>query len=322
MKTFDFNKVSLDQILIFSDIIAGSNLLSKEHIETKYLTYAKNFNETVQFLNGIGLLGVRSQRFVVKSRYEIFLKENNISKNNPAVKEFLLNNLINRNNLYLKYVTDYLSQFTLVKEQFEFKATLSQRLKFSGLRNLLIELGLVYLNIDQKKYFISEDKHKLFSKHNNLLKLSHEKFLKIMEEKEILGKNAELRIIQFEKDRLSQYPSLIGKIEHIAVSDVKAGYDIKSYSVKNKKGEDAIPRYIEVKAVSQIDYKFFWSANELETAKNLKDNYYLYLLPALGKNKFDLDGLRMISSPYSNVYKKEVEWAKREELISCSLYTV
>jgi hypothetical protein len=322
MKTFDFNKVSLDHILIFSDIIAGSNLLSKEHIERKYLTYAKNFNETVQFLNGIGLLGVRSQRFVVNSRYEIFLKENNISKNNPAVKEFLLNNLINRNNLYLKYVTDYLSQFTLVKEQFEFKATLSQRLKFSGLRNLLIELGLVYLNIDQKKYFISEDKHKLFSKHKNLLKLSHEKFLKIMEEKEILGKNAELRIIQFEKDRLSQYPSLIGKIEHIAVSDVNAGYDIKSYSVKNKKDEDVIPRYIEVKAVSQIDYKFFWSANELETAKNLKDNYYLYLLPALGKNKFDLDGLRMISSPYSNVYKKEVEWAKREELISCSLYAV
>jgi hypothetical protein len=322
MKTFDFNKVSLDQILIFSDIVAGSKLLLKEHIERKYLTYAKNFDETVQFLNGMGLLGVRSKRFVVNSKYEIFLKENNISKNNPAVKEFLLNNLINRNNLYLKYVNDYLSQFTLVNEQFEFKATLSQRLKFSGLRNLLIELGLVYLNIDQKKYFISEDKQKLLSKHKNLLKLSHEKFLKIMEEKEILGKNAELRIIQFEKDRLSKYPSLTGKIDHIAVSDVKAGYDIKSYSVINKKSEDAIPRYIEVKAVSQIDYKFFWTANELETAKNLKGNYYLYLLPVLGKNKFDLDGLRMISAPYSNVYKKEVEWAKREELISCSLYMV
>jgi hypothetical protein len=319
MNPFNFNNISLDQLVVFSDIVSTSKLLTIENIKRKYLSHAKNFDETIHFLIGVGFISIRAERFSLNSKYKELLKGNNILKSNRTIKDYFLTSLVGRKNQYLNYTNNYLSLFKEMNKQFEFKPTLQQRLKFSGLRNLLMELDFICLDIKRNRYFISNDKHQLFINHQKRFKLSHKKFMKIMEDKETIGKLAELEIIQFEKKRLSSYPSLARKIEHVAISDVGAGYDILSYSITKDDIDKASLRYIEVKAVSQIDYKFFWTSNEIETAKDLKGEYYLYLIPVLGKSRFDLNGLRMIKAPYLNLYMKDDQWTKREELISCSL---
>jgi hypothetical protein len=148
--------------------------------------------------------------------------------------------------------------------------------------------------------------------------ISPSKFIKIRQAKEDIGKAAELKIIEYEKRRLSQYPHLAKKIEHIAEYDVKAGYDIKSYEIAHEDNK-YIPKYIEVKAVSIIDYEFYWSRNEIEKSEVCRQSYYLYLLPVKGKNEFYLEHLKIIKDPYLNVFNNSREWAKTVESLSFAM---
>ena len=76
---------------------------------------------------------------------------------------------------------------------------------------------------------------------------------------------------------MSQLPDLVKKIEHTALRDVSAGYDIKSFDGKLGEDENPIQRYIEVKAVSSQDYGFNWTRNEIEKSEYYNQDYYLYL---------------------------------------------
>ena len=126
-------------------------------------------------------------------------------------------------------------------------------------------------------------------------------------------------LFRSEKKRLSQFSRLAGRIEHTAIKNVAAGYDIKSFDGElNENGND-VQRYIEVKAVSLWDYGFNWTRNEIEKSKYYSKDYYLYLLPVMSTNKFDLESLKIIRDPYSNVYKNENEWIRTDELLAFSL---
>jgi len=63
---------------------------------------------------------------------------------------------------------------------------------------------------------------------------------------------------------------------------------------------------IEVKAVSKYSFKFYWSANELNNAKELGDRYYLYLLPM--ESKKDFKGLQIVKNPFKNVINNPTKW--------------
>ena len=103
------------------------------------------------------------------------------------------------------------------------------------------------------------------------------------------------------------------------MDNVAAGYDIKSFESKQDKNGLAIPRFIEVKAVASINYRFYWTRNEIEVAKQLRNRYYLYLVPISGKNGIDIQGLMKIKDPYLNVYKTSLKWIRTDELIAFSL---
>jgi len=87
------------------------------------------------------------------------------------------------------------------------------------------------------------------------------------------GEKAELCALQYEKNRIKNY-SLVERIRIISDIDVCAGYDIVSFDSDES---DDYDRFIEVKAVSNST-AFFWSINELNTAKLKGKQYYLYLI--------------------------------------------
>ena len=91
-------------------------------------------------------------------------------------------------------------------------------------------------------------------------------------------------------------------MRHVSRRDVGAGYDIESVTVLLRGEYEA--RYIEVKAVSSEDLNFFWSANEIEVAKELGTTYYLYLVPVSKRGKLDLAKLKTIQDPYTKIYQR------------------
>ena len=90
------------------------------------------------------------------------------------------------------------------------------------------------------------------------------------------------------------------KIVHISLEDTSAGYDIKSFTIEDDNSVNE--RFIEVKAISTIEKKFFMSRNEVNKSKLYRQHYYLYLLPVLDKYKFDLKNLLIIQDPSSVIF--------------------
>lgn len=306
---FKFEKISFKQIKVLSEIFAKSTLRETEFIKEKYLRMSSNFEETVEFLNMIGL--------IVKSRNGISQQPlyQSILKKEKETKKFLVDIFIVQKNPFTDYLMEFFSLFKLINQRYELKPNTAQRLKYSGLRNFLIDLGFLSYDSAHKKYVISDEYFLIYSELRKHYQLSLDKFLKIIQKQDKISKAAELEIIKYEKNRLSEFPHLVKKVEHISIKNVLAGYDIKSFTEKVGKSKNPFPRYIEVKAVSLRDCKFFWTRNEIDCAKLYGKNYYLYLVPVLSSNRFDLDNIVIIKNPYLYVYRKKDKWLRKVELI-------
>lgn len=106
-------------------------------------------------------------------------------------------------------------------------------------------------------------------------KKSLEQLKKQLEQQELQGEAAELFVMEYEKRRLFATDKE-ESIKRISVIDVAAGYDILSYESEASLEYD---RFIEVKSFSGNTH-FYWSENEIETAKLYEDKYYIYLIDA------------------------------------------
>ena len=198
------------------------------------------------------------------------------------------------------YIWEYLEKFSVFNDKYIFEPHISENLHFSNLRNLLIELELISYNSEGKFYEITEKYIPFFVDIIKEHSISPEKLKKIIEEQEKIGKCAELEVIEFEKSRLSSYKNLVSAIIHKSLEDSAAGYDIKSFTLSEE--SEIIERFIEVKAISSLEKKFYLTRNELEISKKQGLNYYLYLLPAIGKNRFDLANLEIIQDPSNKIF--------------------
>lgn len=161
----------------------------------------------------------------------------------------------------------------------ERKAYVIERYGFSVsaavFRNILIQYkvlkesgGELVLNPEYESVF-AEYKRKQGTKK------SLEQLKKQLEQQELQGEEAELFVVEYEKRRLSQSAKK-DSVKRISVIDVSAGYDILSYEDEASAEYD---RFIEVKSFSGNPH-FYWSENEIETAKLYEDRYYIYLIDA------------------------------------------
>ena len=316
-----FENISLKQICILMDILSSSKLLDVEYLKSKYLANALNFEETVIFLKSIGLIIKRKNVLRVQKRIEpLLIKMNKDSDKEKVIGDLINRNLVFKDNGYSYYVDKFLSLFSLENHAFAASLSTAERLQYSGLRNLLLETDFLIHDNKIGKYFISGEYFQRYKNHITSNITSLKKLLKRIEEQQRIGKQAEIAIVKFEKERLQSYPTLIDKIERISVIDVSAGYDIKSFTVVDGKTNKFMERYIEVKAVSPLGHRFYWTRNEIEKSKLHGENYFLYLVPVSAGEEFNLNKLIIIRDPYLNVYEDEGSWARKVEMIefSCS----
>ncbi len=312
----DFEKISLTQIIAFSEVVKASSLKEKEFVEAGYKKIAANYDTTITFLTEIGLLVMRGDKIILHDSYISCLAK--WQQSNGVLQNYIVRKFIGPKHSFSEYLIDFFALFRNVGDSYEFKPTISQRLKYSGLRNLLMELEVLRLDKNKKKYVVAKDYFRLFARLNKYNHLSIDGYLENLKNKELIGNLAEMEILKYEKARLANFPQLVKAIEHISRLNVAAGYDIKSYEDVFDKHEKPILRYIEVKAVSPWNFRFYWTRNEIEKAESYRSNYYLYLVPLISKNKCDMKSLKIIRDPYLHIYKKTKAWPRRIELMTFS----
>lgn len=115
--------------------------------------------------------------------------------------------------------------------------------------------------------------------------LSELKFQELMKTKLEIGDLAEELIMRFEAQRLLKggYALESQCIRRISKLVVNAGYDIESFDGRSP--DVRYNRFIEVKGAKGPDVRFFWSDNEMNVAKKLKDKYWIYFQGGIDMQK-------------------------------------
>lgn len=94
-----------------------------------------------------------------------------------------------------------------------------------------------------------------------------------------LGFKAEELVVEYERFRLRELglDAEADRVKRISVLDPDAGYDIKSFVGAGPTGEH--DKFIEVKSSQKLGLEFYWTKNEIDVAKTLGDQYWIYFLP-------------------------------------------
>ncbi len=101
----------------------------------------------------------------------------------------------------------------------------------------------------------------------------------------LTGLVGEKLVVQHEIEGLkaANRPDLANMVEHVALTDATAGYDIRSY------GTDGSPKRIEVKTTEgPIRTPFYISINEVLASRDDPDSYWIYRLFDFGKSSQEL----------------------------------
>ena len=262
-----------------------------EYLDNAKLQYSKQntyLRDSLNFLIEIDLISVSG---------------NNIKIHDPSsgeIEDKIFNKIAESSEFGLE-VKEYLNNFVNINGSYSFKPDAIYNNATSHLRNFLIYAKkIVYENNEYK--VVDNEILELFLKKE----YSPKKLEKDLKDKKQLGDDAEILIFKKEQEKANQInPSL--KVDHVALRDVSAGYDIQSFEKQNDRVEKI---YIEVKAVSKSNYKFHLSVKEKQTANKLKDKYFIYLLPVDKSNpdKFDYNQLLKITNVDKSIFQNKLEW--------------
>jgi len=306
-----FDNIKYNQILNLLKITCRVKDHNFDFVRSKFLTESENFENVLDLLIKIKLVVHTKNKLYPNSFLVKKYSQNN--ENNQNLKGYFIDKLLNSKSVYSKESQKYLENFKLGIDDYTYNPPTNKRLKESAIRNLFIELDFVLYDSKKEIYKINP---LYYGIHEKSIVKSHKcislKSLNLtLKKQEEIGRKAEETILEYEKLSLKSYPNLVKSIQHISQTDVQAGFDIKSWSLKSNSSQK-VRKFIEVKAVSDINYEFKWTRNEIDTSKKYKYQYFLYLLPC-ANNKFDLSSLKIIQNPYNEIFGDGKRWKNQIE---------
>ncbi|MGA2862887.1 MAG: DUF3883 domain-containing protein [Verrucomicrobiota bacterium] len=301
--------ITPQQILTLMEILQGTAWRSHSFVAALYKERARNFDETLTFLEELG--------WVVRSSGDLQAAPEPISRLCRArpgeTPRALAEALTDSPGPHRQILREYLGRFGPRDGEVVYRPLGEHRLEESSVRNFLMELGAVLYRPDADQYVVSKGFEPLYLWAKNVRGRTDNATLAEQEEgRHRLGRAAELAVVAFEKKRLGS--PWAAEVQHISATLPAACYDIKSLTVE---GAFASPRFIEVKAVPADSFQFYWTASEVEAACLLGASYFLYLVPVIGQAAFDLNSLEIVENPYVNVYQNPTVWSRDESVIVC-----
>lgn len=300
------------QISALFDVLHDSELGGREHIRRRYLDREPRFDVTLRFLTEIGAL--QENNGVLALAPPLQTLEAAVTPQDLA--PLLINLIVCTQNPFRSHLLEYVRQFRVADGSAVHRPSTQDRSAESAVRNLLMELGAVSYDTSQDQYVLAPQYSALFAQARCAPCLvSPAQLHRSQQEKEDLGLSAEIAIVSYERQRVGA--RLVDRIDHVALRNVAAGYDIQSVSVVE--GERIVPRYIEVKAVPIGTFRFYWTPTEVSVAELFGAWYYLYLLPVDRCGTFSLRHLRVIPDPHRAVLASPSEWIVETAVMKCSL---
>lgn len=281
----------------------------KQYLKGKHERNATDFTASLDYLDMLGLLEI-TRDDIVKPVGELdSLVNNSLEVDKDTIKDLLVRRMLSGDSSSV-FLHEFLSLFHWGNGAVHLRTALEDRLRYSDLRNLFLELGILeYIELTDS-YKVTPpfaDKFRPIAEDAEYLTIDENELLIQLERQRRLGLDAELLVIQHEYSRLAKMPDLLEKIRHVAKINVGAGYDILSWE------SDGSKRYIEVKAVSPTDMKFYWSSNEVRVASELGAQYFLYLLPVIS-GKIGTDAMQIIKDPYERVFLNKRDWTRTSQV--------
>jgi len=299
------HKISFREIKILWNILRDVSSAKSDFVRAKFLQDGLHYSEITGFLAALGLLRLTKTQIG---------KIGHLGKTDDDMKSALVLRLLASSTRYRPHVNAFLGNFQNFDGRFQILMDSEKRHKFGGLRNWLLDFEFLDHDLGGPSYCVSLQYLSAFLEAKSNFSKSPQELHDILLAREKLGHDAEIEVLKFEMSRLRDYPGLVKRIKHIATENVSAGYDVFSLT-EAANGREFSDRLIEVKAVSASDYKFYWSRNEIETARLHGSNYFLYLVPVF-KNGFDMKKLKILQNPFKNVYSDDKYWQRQEEVVS------
>ncbi|MEJ1517547.1 putative dsRNA-binding protein [Bacillus cereus] len=154
-------------------------------------------------------------------------------------------------------------------------------------------------------YVIEQNKQKKKTRSNTITPEELEKQLEI---KKKIGFEGESHVFLEEKEHLRNIGrmDLAEKVTWVANENCNAGYDIQSFF------EDGSYKYIEVKSTTARNVNFYLTNNELEVAKMLGDNYFIYRV----SNLRSIPQINKIQNPYDLISQNKLELKPTQYMVT------
>jgi len=298
------------QVQSLLGIVAQSSIRRTEFVEARFVEQARNFPETVKFLEDIGWIKKDGNEFVLTVSSDAACKS---IQDDKQIRKEIIEGIVGVNSPYLDLLADYVIRFNRVDSELAYRPPIADRLRESPVRNFLMELRAVEYRAGDDIYVLLDDGVDLYVWAKNLKNTASRKSIEVIHRRqEELGFAAELAVLAYEKERVG--PRWASKIEHVSYDSPFASYDIKSVTVNDN---TTTPRFIEVKAVPSESHQFYWTASEVEISRLLRGRYFLYLLPVIPECGFDPARLVIIDDPWISVRQNSDEWLIEENVIVC-----
>ena len=303
-----FEGLEWRNVMAMLSVLRECEYTRKEHIKKRYTERASRFEETLDFMTC--LRGVQEQGGRIRASEALRVDDG------TEARSWLVQRLFSCRNRYRTQILRYVREFAIADGEPTLRPSSGLRHHQSHVRNFLMEMGIVHHDSQRDCYLITPE-------HVGVYVLAQDSDKKRppgaiaagSRARESLGLAAEKAIVSYEKQRVGR--AFAERVDHVALRNAAAGYDIRSITLR----EDgvAIPRYIEVKAVSSSSLQFHWTRNEVLTARLLAEWYFLYLLPVKSNGQFAIEELRVVACPHVAVLEDAETWAVEPDVIRCCL---
>lgn len=308
MQKINFSTLSLKDILRLSNSIVNSSETNVDLLKYRFSKDLNSIENSLFFLSDLKLVKILDNKLSMDSKYKKIILNNDESE----IKKYLRKQILTKSsNNTKKDIRSIVEGYIIIHGDYRYSPSLTDRLRSSGLRNLLIELNLLKFNSLDQDYIIHKELINFLSK--SIITQTPSSLYSQIESQQFIGQFAEEEVYEHELKLLDHQPSLQKLVKHVSKYQVNAGFDIESIE-KMKNGEWA-KIFIEVKAVSRENWRFFWSRNEIQKAQEFGSQYFLYLVP-IQENKPDILNLKKIKNPYKSVFCNNFHWIKKQELYS------
>ena len=302
-KTLDNLRYS--HICTLLDVLSTARVNSVSNIRRLYAENAEGFDDVVEFVRTLGIVALDDRNLRLKIKW---------SKTDRAIRlNRILRRLFEKNNRYRSAVYQFVNRFVVVDDEIVYIPSDQDRSTDSGVRNFLIELGVVNYDMDMRKYILTARYASLLASAKTSVSVKTQLQLeKELIERRVIGATAEELIVKYERLRVGT--NYAHKVDRVSMWNTAAGYDIVSVSIV---ADRVLPRFIEVKAVSSSTHQFYWSKKEIEIARDLSSLYFLYLVPVMHDDYYDMKRLVIIPDPCKNVLYKDSKWLVEPDTLIC-----